>query len=60
MKDHEPHPWSEFLKARVKAIMWMSEHMNRSDYEISYMLSTDEEQITIIRNYYQKNREEIL
>jgi hypothetical protein len=39
----------EFLKARYKAIMWMTEECGSTDSEIALALSMDEQQVYLIR-----------
>lgn len=52
------HPWSEFLRVRLKAIQWFHEK-NYSDQYIASSLSMDEEQVHSIRmntlNHEEKN-----
>lgn len=45
---NKPHPWGEFLDARLKAIYWMKEERGYSDKEICKYLSLDEEQLNSI------------
>lgn len=44
----EPHPWGEFLEARLKAISWMKDERGYSDKEIKEFLSLDEHQLRLI------------
>ncbi len=45
----ESHPWSDFLDARYRAILWMKNTDNRSDAQIAIHLSMDERQVFLIR-----------
>ena len=53
--ESRPHPWEEFLKARGKAILWMKKEFNRTDKQIAYNLTIDEEQVYLIRTYLEKD-----
>ena len=52
MKEKE-HPWSNFLKARVEAMLWMRHERNRSDKQIACDLSMDEKQVYSILKFYE-------
>lgn len=52
------HPWQEFLDARAKAIIWMSEEMRFYDKNIAANISLDEEQVCSIRKYLQSIHKE--
>lgn len=51
MKYTGDHPWGKFLSARYEAIIWIKEHMNRTDAQIAHDLSMDEKQVYLIRTY---------
>lgn len=53
------HPWQDFLTARAKAIIWMKYDMHKSDLEISQALSMDEEQVKLIREYFEWHPEQL-
>ncbi len=54
-EEKEPHPWGEFLKARVKCILWMKNEMKRDDQTIACDLSMDTEQVRLIREFAEKH-----
>lgn len=56
-EETEPHPWGEFLKARVKCILWMKNEMKRDDLTIAASLSMDEIQVMLIREWAEKENE---
>lgn len=56
-EENKPHPWGEFLKARMNAILWMKEKMNQDDKTIAKDLSMDEIQVYAIRTWAEKERE---
>jgi hypothetical protein len=49
-----PHPWGEFLKARIKCIKWLKEEMKRNDEEIAHDLSMDITQVILLRKHSEK------
>lgn len=51
----EPHPWGEFLKTRIKCILWMKNEMKRDDEMIAYHLSMDEHQVRLIREHFEEH-----
>ncbi len=55
-EENKPHPWGEFLKSRMNAILWMKEEMGRDDKLIAHQLSMDERQVYLIRIYAEKER----
>lgn len=55
----KPHPWGEFLSARVKVIVWLSEEMGKTDLQITESLSMDEEQVLLIRTHELTWRENV-
>ena len=57
MDEDNFQPWDEFLKARTRCILWLSENRKASDDEIAYQLSMDERQVCLIREYAQTDRE---
>ncbi len=46
----EKHPWSEFLEARYRAILWMKDELKYTHEEIASFLSIDKYQIHSIIN----------
>lgn len=50
----ENHPLGDFLIARGNAIIWLSHEMKKNDIEISKNLSLDSEEVTFIREYFEK------
>lgn len=48
----EPHPWANFLDARLKAMVWMRNELDRSSDEIADSLSMDEGQVDGILSSY--------
>ncbi len=48
----EPHPWANFLDARLKAMLWMRNEMKYFYSQISSSLSMDEEQVRSIFSTY--------
>lgn len=57
MDEKKLHPWEEFLKARMNAILWMKEEMGRDDKLIANQLSMDERQVYLIRLHAEKERD---
>ncbi len=49
-----PHPWEEFLNARARCILWLSQEMKLNDKNICFQLSMDETQVRLIREYAER------
>jgi hypothetical protein len=49
MSEINQHPWGDFLNARYKCILWMTEEMGYDDKQIANFLSMDEIQISLIK-----------
>lgn len=45
------HPWQEYLNARMKVILWMSNEMKRPHEDIAKALSMDTQQAYLVRIY---------
>jgi hypothetical protein len=56
MEEKEVHPWLEFLVARKKTLIWMTEKMNYSNEQIAYSLSIDEKQVYSIQQAIAEGR----
>lgn len=55
-EDNNPHPWAEFLKARVNVIHCLRKEMGYIDKKIAQDLSMDEIQVYFIRKATEKYR----